>query len=376
MRPVREDDPVRYPREEETPCRSRSATSRRSPSPAACSPPASRCGSSPARCSPPRGACRSRRACRAACSRGSTGRARRRVAVRHDVHGPAGRRLGGRRGQPARRHRHLTVTPDRPFYITRGCWIANSHGVEIQTRWGGAQNLFGGEGGFVLQATGQGEVVLGSYGAVDTVELGPGEAITIDSGHVVAYDAGVQSRLRRAVEGRSVQSLKSRRGVRLRLRRPGPGDDPDPQPARPDRVAHHRAAVLPQLGRVRRRPRVATMEIGIGLPTTLPSTARRWSTGRGGPRSGGSPGSPRSTASSTRRTTRSPRSPRRPGRPRRIGLFPNILLAPLYQPVWLAKASGQPARAVRRPAHPRPRGRRPGRRLRRRWTARSASAAG
>ena len=94
-------------------------------------------------------------------------------------------------------------------------------GVEIQTRWGGSQNLFGGEGGFVLQATGQGEVVLGSYGAVDTVELGPGEAITIDSGHVVAYDAGVQSRLRRAVEGRSVQSLKSGEGFVFDFSGPG-----------------------------------------------------------------------------------------------------------------------------------------------------------
>ena len=115
----------------------------------------------------------------------------------------------------------VSVTPDRPFYITRGCWIANAHGVDIQTRWAGAQNLFGGEGGFVLQAAGQGEVVLGSYGAVDTLELGPGEAVIVDSGHVVAYDAGVQSRLRRAVEGRSVQSLKSGEGFVFDFAGPG-----------------------------------------------------------------------------------------------------------------------------------------------------------
>ena len=115
----------------------------------------------------------------------------------------------------------VTVTPDRPFFITRGSWIANSHGVEIRTRWGGAQNLFGGEGGFVIQAAGQGEVVLGAYGAVDVVDLAPGEAVTIDSGHVVAYDAGVQSRLRRAVEGRSVQSVKSGEGFVFDFSGPG-----------------------------------------------------------------------------------------------------------------------------------------------------------
>jgi uncharacterized protein (TIGR00266 family) len=115
----------------------------------------------------------------------------------------------------------VSVTPDRPFYITRGCWIANSHGVDIQTRWGGAQNLFGGEGGFVIQAGGQGDVVLGAYGAVDTLDLAPGEAVTVDSGHVVAYDGGVQSRLRRAVEGRSVQSLKSGEGLVFDFSGPG-----------------------------------------------------------------------------------------------------------------------------------------------------------
>jgi uncharacterized protein (TIGR00266 family) len=115
----------------------------------------------------------------------------------------------------------VPVGPERPFFLTRGSWLANSHGVEIQTRWAGAQNLFGGEGGFVIQATGQGEVVLGAYGAVDTLELAPGEAITVDSGHVVAYDAGVQSRLRRAVEGRSIQSAKSGEGFVFDFAGPG-----------------------------------------------------------------------------------------------------------------------------------------------------------
>lgn len=115
----------------------------------------------------------------------------------------------------------VTVAPDRPFFITRGSWIANSYGVEIETRFAGAQNLFGGEGGFVIQASGQGDVVLGAYGAVDTLDLAPGEAVTVDSGHVVAYDAGVQSRLRRAVEGRSIQSMKSGEGFVFDFSGPG-----------------------------------------------------------------------------------------------------------------------------------------------------------
>src|SRR5204863_516257 len=49
----------------------------------------------------------------------------------------------------------ITIAPERPFFITRGSWIANSHGVEIDTQWGGMANMFGGEGGFGFRATGQ-----------------------------------------------------------------------------------------------------------------------------------------------------------------------------------------------------------------------------
>lgn len=116
----------------------------------------------------------------------------------------------------------VTLAPDRPpFYVTRGCWIANSYGTQIETQWAGMQNLFGGEGGFLLQATGQGEVVLGCYGALDTIQLGAGESVTVDSGHVVAYDATVQNRLRRAVEGRSIQSMKSGEGFVFDFAGPG-----------------------------------------------------------------------------------------------------------------------------------------------------------
>lgn len=106
----------------------------------------------------------------------------------------------------------LDVTPERPFYVTRGCWLANSHGTEVTPKWGGMANLFGGEGGFGLHATGQGQVVLGVYGALDIIDLAPGEAIVVDTGHVVAYDLGIQFNLRRAVAGRTIQSVKSGEG--------------------------------------------------------------------------------------------------------------------------------------------------------------------
>ncbi|OQS15838.1 TIGR00266 family protein [Nocardia donostiensis] len=107
----------------------------------------------------------------------------------------------------------LSITPDRPFFISRGAWIANSPGVQVESKWGGFANLFGGEGGFGLRAHGEGEVVVGVFGAIDVIDLPPGEPVTIDTGHVVAYDLVMNFTIRRAVSGRSLQSLKSGEGL-------------------------------------------------------------------------------------------------------------------------------------------------------------------
>ncbi len=126
---------------------------------------------------------------------------------------------------------NLPLVPDRPYFISRGGWIANSHGVTVEAKWGGFANLFGGEGGFGLRAHGHGEVVLGVFGAIDVIDLAPGEPVTIDTGHVVAYDLAMNFTIRRAVSGRSLQSLKSGEGfvfdfigpgrVLLQTRNPG-----------------------------------------------------------------------------------------------------------------------------------------------------------
>ena len=63
------------------------------------------------------------------------------------------------------------VTAEQPMNVTKGCWLASSPGVELQTKWGGFKNMFGGEGGFLLHAEGRGTIVLACYGALDTIEL-------------------------------------------------------------------------------------------------------------------------------------------------------------------------------------------------------------
>lgn len=112
------------------------------------------------------------------------------------------------------------VTPDEPVSITKGCWLASPPGVELDTKWGGFKNLFGGEGGFLIHATGAGPVLLACYGALDTLQLAAGESMTIDTGHVVAFGAGVQSQIRKVATG-LVQTLKSGEGFVFDFTGPG-----------------------------------------------------------------------------------------------------------------------------------------------------------
>lgn len=104
--------------------------------------------------------------------------------------------------------------------VTRGSWLASSYGVHTETKWGGFGQLFGGEGGFLTHATGQGQLVVACYGAVDVVTLQQGEMITIDSGHVVAYADTVQCQLRKVSSG-IIQSLKSGEGLVFDFAGPG-----------------------------------------------------------------------------------------------------------------------------------------------------------
>jgi uncharacterized protein (TIGR00266 family) len=112
------------------------------------------------------------------------------------------------------------VTADQPISITKGCWLASSSGIELDTKWGGFKNLFGGEGGFLVHASGHGTILMACYGALDTVQLAAGESITIDTGHVVAFSPAIQSQIRKVATG-VMATLKSGEGFVFDFAGPG-----------------------------------------------------------------------------------------------------------------------------------------------------------
>jgi uncharacterized protein (TIGR00266 family) len=114
----------------------------------------------------------------------------------------------------------MDVTPTTPLFISKGSWLANDPNVEINTQWGGFKNLFGSEGGFILRAEGAGPVVFSCYGALEVWNLGAGETISVDTGHMVAYESTVNMSIRQA-SGGVVQTFKSGEGLIFDFTGPG-----------------------------------------------------------------------------------------------------------------------------------------------------------
>lgn len=106
------------------------------------------------------------------------------------------------------------------LFISRGSWLANEESVQLDTQWGGFKNMFGSEGGFILRAGGRGKVVFACYGALEEWNLGAGEKVTVDSGHMVAYEGSVNMTIRKATGG-IVQMFKSGEGLVLDFEGPG-----------------------------------------------------------------------------------------------------------------------------------------------------------
>ena len=104
--------------------------------------------------------------------------------------------------------------------VTQGGWLASSIEIELDTKWGGFKNVFGDEGGFLVRCSGTGKIVVACYGAIEQLELGAGEKVVLDSGHLVAFDPSVEFITRKVTKG-IMQTLKSGEGFVMEFTGPG-----------------------------------------------------------------------------------------------------------------------------------------------------------
>ena len=93
---------------------------------------------------------------------------------------------------------HLPLDGTQNMMVQSGSWIASDPGVDVDTKWGGAKTFFSGEWLFLLRCTGQGDMLVSSYGALIERDIPAGASYTLDTGHIVAFPEGMKYEVHKA----------------------------------------------------------------------------------------------------------------------------------------------------------------------------------
>lgn len=92
----------------------------------------------------------------------------------------------------------VDLSQGQTIMVQSGSWIASDTSIDVDSKWGGGKMFFSGEGLILLKCTGNGQVLLSSYGAILEANLAQGEVMTLDTGHVVAFDDTITYSVRTA----------------------------------------------------------------------------------------------------------------------------------------------------------------------------------
>ncbi|MFM8973564.1 MAG: TIGR00266 family protein [Actinomycetota bacterium] len=92
---------------------------------------------------------------------------------------------------------HHALDGNTNVMVTSGSYLFSDGNVTVDTKWGGAKTFFSTEGIFILNVAGAGNLFVASYGAIRRVDLEAGQTLIVDTGHVVAFHAGMGYQVRK-----------------------------------------------------------------------------------------------------------------------------------------------------------------------------------
>lgn len=81
--------------------------------------------------------------------------------------------------------------------LQSGAYLASTKNIALNTQWTGARTFFAREGLIMLRASGNGTLIFSSYGAIHERNLAAGEKYKVDTGHIVAFSAGMGFQVQR-----------------------------------------------------------------------------------------------------------------------------------------------------------------------------------
>lgn len=78
--------------------------------------------------------------------------------------------------------------------FSSGAYLASAGEVDLKMRFGGLRALLAKEGAFFIECSGQGDLWVNSYGAIDEVQCNG--SYIVDNGHIVGFDSSLDFKIR------------------------------------------------------------------------------------------------------------------------------------------------------------------------------------
>lgn len=87
----------------------------------------------------------------------------------------------------------------KQWCVQNSAFLACSPSVDVKTKSGGMKGFFSGAGLFVLESQGQGQMIIGAFGALEPVMVDG--SMVIDTGHLAAWESTLQYKVGKSGAG-------------------------------------------------------------------------------------------------------------------------------------------------------------------------------
>jgi uncharacterized protein (TIGR00266 family) len=113
----------------------------------------------------------------------------------------------------------IDVAPGKGFIIQKSAYVASSPSVSLDIQWQGFTKGLFGQGLFMIKTTGEGELFINCFGAIDKHILKAGETIVVDNFHLVGFSDSCQYQVQKF--GGWKETLLSGEGLVTQITGPG-----------------------------------------------------------------------------------------------------------------------------------------------------------
>ncbi len=81
----------------------------------------------------------------------------------------------------------LEISPSQGYVIQKSAYVASTKDVDLDIKWEGFTKGLFGQGLFMIKVKGNGNLFINTFGAIDKHTLKPGQTLTVDNFHLVAF---------------------------------------------------------------------------------------------------------------------------------------------------------------------------------------------